>query len=209
MSIIVVDEWDKQRCYLTSFMSALSLYGWYRYSLFDQNPHNKYEVYHINCLVFLLFLCYDTYKTIIRAETQKRCLNKNILAHHIVSFIGIISKTPLQTSHTMISLCCSSMDYKLRDDKLSLVLYRASCIIFIRIPVATFFLLYYNPTVIYSITKISMNNTPYSVCFICYDLYTLYGWYSPNKVFFQGLFANKLNQIRNSIYIGHYLAKMK
>ncbi len=170
-----IEIWLKQRSYFIAMMCGISLYGWSRCSIYDTLYSTECKlVYNTNCSLFILYLCWDIYKVYNRTQTLK----DKLIAHHIFSIIGIMNNFSLQTSHVMIALSMSLMDYVLKNQYIPLALYRSTCILFIRIPLASYFMLMYNPTTIsYYIVK--MNNTPYSICFILYDTYLLYSLWRP------------------------------
>jgi len=161
-----IEEWIKQRSYFIAIMCSFSLYGWSQCSL--QHSTECKTLYSMNCSLFIIYLCWDAYKVFYK----KRTIQDKLVIHHIFSMIGVINNFSLQTSHVMLSLCMSLMEHILKNRYIPLIVYRSSCILFIRIPIATYFMLINNPnTVTFGITT---NNTPYSICFIIYDIYTLY-----------------------------------
>lgn len=188
-----IESWLKQRSYFIAIMCGISLYGWCRCSIYDTSYSIECKsVYNTNCSFFVLYLCWDIYKVFSRTQTLK----DKLIAHHIFSIVGIMNNFSLQTSHVMIALSMSLMDYVLKNQYIPLALYRSSCILFIRVPLATYFMLMYNPTVSYYLVK--MNNTPYSICFILYDTYLLYNLWRPVIPYLQIFVQNKFNEIRYS-----------
>ena len=187
-----IETWLKKCSYSKAVMCSISLYGWCRCSLYDTPSTECVVVYNTNCSLFVLFLCWDMYTFIKSTQT----MNDILIVHHIFSIIGIILNFSLQTSHTMISLSMTLMDYVLMKQYMQLALYRSLCILIIRIPLATYFMLLYNPTTI-SYYAVNMNNAPYSICFILYDIYILYNTWKRYIPYIRSIIQCKLH-IRQS-----------
>jgi hypothetical protein len=192
-----IDLWLKQRTCFIAIMCSISLYGWCRCSLYD-TPYSAEckAVYNTNCSLFILYLCWDMCKVFSRTQT----INDKLIAHHIFSIVGIMNNFSLQTSHVMMSLSMSLMDYVLKKQNGPITLYRSSCILFIRIPLATYFALVYNPTIV-SYNEIKMNNTPYSICFIMYDTYLLYSLCRPFMPYFRNLIQIKSKDMQSVLHL--------
>lgn len=181
-----IEDWIKQRSYFIAIMCGISLYGWSQCSIYDI-PHSTEckTAYNTNCSLFILFLCWDACKIMYRKQT----VVDKLVVHHLFSIIGVFHNFSLQTSHVMLSLCMSLMDHTLKNRYIPLIVYRSSCILFVRIPLATYFMIMYNPNnVTFGIT---MNNTPYSICFIAYDIYTMYSAWKPIMPYVREVVRNK------------------
>jgi len=186
-----IESWLKHRSYFIAAMCSISLYGWCRCSLYNTAYTTECKgVYNANCSFFILYLCWDMYKVFTRTQTLK----DKLIAHHIFSIVGIMNNFSLQTSHVMIALSMSLMDYLLKNKYIPLLIYRSSCILLIRIPLATYFMVMYNPTTV-SYYGININNTPYSICFMLYDTYLLYCLWNPFMPYFMNVVQNKINEI--------------
>lgn len=184
-------EHMKHRCFFMAAMCGLSLYSWFHYSLFDPIDNSFYTPYYQNCLLMLFYLTWDTYhmcKTPLIRRTD-------LMIHHSVSFVSYVScinNNALQMSNVMIMECISLMNYALRSKENAriLKLYRTLCILCVRMPLSLWMWLYYNPTIIYPIMKVTKGNYHYIYLttvgnlysfFIIYDMFILWKLYNHNN----------------------------
>jgi len=178
-TVIIRHEHMKQRCSFITIMCAISLYTWYNYSLFEPIKHNIFMPYYQNCLLFIFYLLWDTYQMTL-SSNRKILFRNDLLIHHLVSFFSYSNfrDKPLQMSNLLIAECISLMNYRWRNHNKLLNLYRTFCILFIRFPLNYYFLVCYNPTLIYPFTNIKISNTPYCIVFFAYDMHILWQIYN-------------------------------
>ena len=134
----------KHRCYFIAAMCSASLYSWINYSLFDPIAVEFFSPPYQNCLLMLFYLSWDTYKML----QNPALFRTDLMIHHGVSYIvymSCINYGPLQASHVLIMESISLMNYVWRDQVKLLNFYRTCTILFIRVPLSLWFLLYYNP----------------------------------------------------------------
>jgi hypothetical protein len=134
----------KHRCYFMSVMCGLSLYSWHNYSLYEPIKNDVTTPYFLNCLVMLFYLCWDT----LHMLHNPLLLRGELIVHHVfalVIYIAHISTFALLCSNMLIMECISLMNYIWRDHPRKLMLYRACCILGIRMPLVCWLWLYYHP----------------------------------------------------------------
>jgi len=183
----------KNRCYFIFVMCSLSLYNWYNYSLFDVIQNDFFTLYYQNCLIMLFYLTWDTYHMTI-SKNKKILFRTDLLIHHIIcgiAFLSFINFLPLQMSNYLIMECISLLNYALRCNENLLKIYRTFCILFVRIPIITWYLVYYNPTIGIHIIKNNVSLYCYYYLymierlhffFIIYDIFILWKLYKPQKI---------------------------
>ena len=179
----------KHRCYFISAMCGMSLYCWCCFSLFDPINNSFFTPYYQNCLLMLFYLGWDTYHMI----TAPILFRTDLMIHHSVCFILYVSylnNATLQMSHYLSMECISLMNYVWRNNPSTLRLYRALCILLVRIPLVTWCFLYYNPRYFAPVIK---NNVSISLFywlyileklhafFIIYDMFVLWKLYKQSK----------------------------
>ena len=181
-------EHMKQRCYFISAMCGMSLYSWYNYSLFDPINNSFFTPYYQNCLLVLIYLGWDT-KRMIDTPILFRT---DLMIHHSITtviYLSYINNTTLQMSNYLIMECISLMNYVWRNNPKLLKLYRTFCIVFIRIPLITWHLLYYNPRFAIPMLKNNVNILffnllcvleKFHIFFIIYDMFILWKLYKHN-----------------------------
>lgn len=181
----IQSEHMKQRCYFISAMCGISLYSWYNYSLFDPIDNSFFTPYYQNCLLMLFYLGWDTYHMINKHVLYRT----DLLIHHSITlliYLSFINNTPLQMSNYLIMECISLMNYTWRNKPQLLKLYRTLCILLIRIPLVSWFMLYYDPIFYFpyvkNITSIVFYYWLYflqknGIFFICYDIFILWKLY--------------------------------
>ena len=179
----------KIRCYFISVMCGMSLYSWYNYSLFDPIINDYFTPYYNNCLFFLFYLFWDTYKMMV----YPTLFRKDLFIHHVVSsivFLSYINNTTLQMSNILILECISLMNYIWKNNPKLLNAYRTLCIFLIRMPLSFWFWMYYNPNIIYPYLKQTRTHYHYLylktlgniyIFFIVYDMFILWQIYKPKK----------------------------
>jgi hypothetical protein len=189
----VQTEHMKKRCYFILVLCSMSLYNWYNYSLFAPVNNDFFTMYYQNCLLMLFYLCWDIYHMVF--STYKSLLFRtDLIIHHIITFIIFIiciNYGALQMNSYLIMECISLMNYIWRNNPTLLKFYRTFCILFIRIPLITWYFLYYNPYIILPIVKNKLSLYEYisiyiiekfHIFFIVYDIFILFKLYKPNKV---------------------------
>jgi len=181
-TVSIRDEHMLYRCYFMTIMCSVSLYTWSNYSLSTTPINELYTPYYQNCLFFILYLLWDTYKMILSSQ-RNILFRKDLIIHHIVSLFSYSNfhYKSLQMSNVLIAECMSLMNYKWRHNRQLLNLYRIFCILFIRFPLNFYFIVYHNPVLVYPFTNIKINNTPYAIIFFSYDVHTLWQIYSNNN----------------------------
>jgi hypothetical protein len=180
----------KNRCYFISAVCGMSLYSWYKYSLFDPIDNSFITPYYQNSLFVLFYLSWDTYHMI----KKPILFRTDLLIHHIVSSAGcisIINYNALQTNNVLIMECISLMNYIWRNNPKLLKLYRTLCILCVRMPLCIWLFFYYNHN--YFLPYINLQLTyhvymyVYIIChtfifYIVYDMFILWKLYKPTKL---------------------------
>lgn len=169
----------KRLCFLFG-MCSLSLYTWTSYSLFQPLEINVWSVPYQNCLLFMIYLAWDTWsmyynKSLFRVDLQ---------IHHIIGsliFGSMAMYIPIPGSMALINECISLLNNVLRNHPYWLNRYRLFCILCIRLPVCGFFTLYYIPYRFYEF-KGSLTDDEYwfvyyahkiNYLFLLYDFYLI------------------------------------
>ena len=192
----IQSEHIKHRSYFIYAMCGMSLYGWNSYSLFD--PTNLYigffTSYYQNCLLMLSYLGWDIYHMTL-SKNRKILYRKDLVIHHFVSvvtYLSFINVATKQLSNVLIMECISLMNNVLKDNPRLLKIYRTICICVIRTPLSLWYLIYYNPKILfpqymqfsmpnYYLYLTTMSSTVY-IFFILYDMFILWKLYKPNKL---------------------------
>jgi hypothetical protein len=182
-------EHMKHRCYFMYAMCSMSLYGWWNYSLFDPIDNSVFTPYYLNCLLMLLYLGWDTY----RMMTNHALYRTDLMIHHSITtvvYVSCINHATLQMSHVLIMECISLMNHAWRNHPTWLKLYRALCIVCIRVPLSFWMWLCYNPTVMHPHFQRTRTHNHYlylsTLCnvyafFVIYDMFILLKLYKRNE----------------------------
>lgn len=190
METQIQDLHMKYRCMWLWVMCGLSTYTWYNYSLYDPIQTDLYTPYVLNGAIFICYLSWDTYKMIMDA----RLYRTDLLIHHVVAMtvtVSCIRTIPLHMSNYMILEAISLFNYPLRNYPGLLNHYRTFIILTLRMPMTTWFVVYYFPSYdlpqlkltispIHCNWMIFMNNLTYA--FLLYDFFILYKIYKPKKI---------------------------
>jgi hypothetical protein len=117
----------------------------------------------------------------------------DLMIHHSITtivYLIYINNATLQINHVLIMECISLMNYVWRNNPQLLKLYRTLCILCVRMPLSLWFLLYYNPSIIYPYWKLTRTYSHYLylktlsniyLFFIVYDMFILWKLYKPVK----------------------------
>jgi hypothetical protein len=200
---IIKDTHMKHRCWIIFTMFSLSLYNWVNYSMFETPIINNIsKPYYWNCLLFLIYLLWDTYKMTL-SKHKTILYRTDLLLHHIYSFImfsSLINWVSLNGSYKLIMECISLLNYVWKEPKYFYWLnyYRLVCIFLIRIPVfftLSFYILpYYTFPYYKSVSYFDYLYIYYLYYgfyfFIIYDLYLI-------KQITSILFTNKIQIPKN------------
>jgi hypothetical protein len=190
--INIQNEHMKKRCYFITVMCGTSLYNWYNYSLFVPINNDFFTPYYQNCLLMLFYLGWDAYHMTL-SENKIILYRTDLIAHHIITgtvFLSCINYTPLIMSNYLVMECISVMNYTWRNNPILLKFYRTMCILLVRIPLITWCLIYYNPTIGLPMLKNNLSLYEYNyIClidkfhifFIIYDMFILWKLYKPQK----------------------------
>ncbi len=193
VSVDIQNQHMKKRCYFLFVICSMSLYSWYRYSLFDPIPIkiDYFSQYYQNCLLCTFYLLWDTYQMIF-SKNKTILFRKDLILHHILSLfvsISFINYIPLYLSHIFIMESISVMNYIWKDKPLLLKIYRTMCICLIRIPFSLWSLSHYIPnTIIPYLKTLTLYQSHYELLcvnshifylFIVYDIYIIWKVYKP------------------------------
>lgn len=194
MDIVSIrNEHMKYRCYFINTMCCMSLYNWYNYSLFDPIVNGFFTPYFQTCLLFFIYLCWDTYH--MSLSNKKTILFRtDLIIHHMVCFFilyNTIGINDLQMNNFIIAECISSMNYIWRNNPKLLKIYRTLCILLVRMPMTFWFWLYYNPKFLLPLLKVTLGHSQYVFYstldnmysfFIVYDMFILWKIYKPKSI---------------------------
>ena len=195
MNLDVQNKHMKYRCYFISTLCSLSLYtlyNWYNGSLVETihpdkiittNYNNRFHhvtPQYLNCLLMAFYLCWDMYHMIL-SSNRRILFRTDLIIHHVITLstlLNYINHIPLEISNIIIMECISLMNYAWRENKKRLNLYRTFCILFVRIPLSFFFILYKSNNIVrFLFTQI--NGYWF---FIFYDAFILWKIYKPKKI---------------------------
>lgn len=190
METQIQDLHMKYRCMWLWVMCGLSTYTWYNYSLYDPIQTDLYTPYVLNGAIFICYLSWDTYKMIMDA----RLYRTDLLIHHAVAMtvtVSCIRTIPLHMSNYMILEAISLFNYPLRNYPDLLNHYRTFIILTLRMPMTTWFAVYYFPS--YDLPQLKLTISPIhcnwmifmsnlTYAFLLYDLFILYKIYKPKKI---------------------------
>ena len=147
--LTIADEHMRKRCIFMSVLCGMSMYGWYNNSLFDPISNDVFTSYYQNCLLMLFYLGWDTYHMIL-GPNKHLLFRTDLIIHHslcLVIFPSYINHAPLQMSNYTIMECISVMNYAWRNNPKLLNIYRIMCIVLLRIPLISWYIMYYNPQI--------------------------------------------------------------
>ena len=108
-------------------MCSLSVYTWTNYSLFEPNEKQFWSVPYQNCLLFMIYLAWDTWSMYF----DKSLFRVDLQIHHIIGsvvFGSMIMYIPIAGSMALINECISLLNNVLRDKPYLLNWYRLFCI---------------------------------------------------------------------------------
>ena len=90
---IIKDTHMKHRCWVIFAMCILSIYNWYHYSLFETPYINDIsKPYYWNCLIFISYLLWDTYKMVF-SEHKTILYRTDLLLHHFVTIMVYLHRS--------------------------------------------------------------------------------------------------------------------
>jgi len=203
-ALTIRNEHMKRRCYFISAMCSASLYSWYNYSLFDPIVNSFFTLYYQNCLLMLFYLLWDTYHMTL-SPNRALLYRTDLIIHHSVSGVvcsSLINNSALQFSNCLIMESISALNYSWRNNPRALNIYRTFCIFLIRMPISFWYLLYYNPNVVFPYLKETRSYHHYlylrmigytTLFFICYDAHILWKIYKPkSKLIDSSVSRNKI-----------------
>ena len=188
----IADEHMRKRCLFMSALCGMSMYSWYNNSAFDPISNDVYTTYYQNCLFTLFYLCWDTYHMTI-GPNKRVLFRTDLMIHHslcLVGLLGSINHTPLQMSHYAIMECISLMNYTWRNNPRLLNIYRILCIVLLRIPLVSWYHVYYNPQICLPFLRDKLPTYHYNylyylkkshLLFIIYDIFILWKIYKQMK----------------------------
>jgi hypothetical protein len=196
MNLDVQNKHMKHRCCFISTLCSLSLFTWYNNCsssdtvsmsippTHDDNDYRHPRFHHLtpqylNCLFMAFYLCWDMYHMTL-SSNRRILFRTDLIIHHVVTLKTIlyyINHIPLEISKTIIMECISLMNYTWRDNKKKLNLYRTFCILFVRMPLSFFFMLYKRNTIV-TFPYTQINGYWF---FIFYDAFILWKIYKPKK----------------------------
>ncbi len=183
--LTIAEEHMRKRCLFMSALCCVSMYNWYNYSLFDPISNDIYTPYYQNSLFMLFYIGWDTYHMTF-GKNKHILFRIDLIIHHLVCFIifqSFINHMPLQLSSYTMMECMSLMNYTWRNNPRLLNIYRTICIVMIRIPLISWYIIYYNPYIgiPYIQTMVPRYQFYYLCCieqfhwfFIAYDIFILY-----------------------------------
>ncbi len=189
----VQTEHMKKRCYCILVLCSMSIYNWYNNSIFAPINNNFNTLYYKTCLFMLFYLCWDTYHMVFSIN-KSVLFRTDLMIHHIITFTifcSCINYGALQMNNYLSMECISLMNYTWRNNPTLLKVYRTLCILFIRIPLISWYFLYYNPDIRLPFLKNYFSLYEYyliyfidkfHIFFIVYDIFILLKLFKPNKV---------------------------
>jgi len=177
----------KTRCYLMWAMCGMSLYNWYAYSLFEPIENQIWKPYYFNCVLFIYYLFWDSYKMLLSSD-RKILYRTDLMIHHGISlftYLTVTNYSALQLALVMIMECISLLNYILRSRPKTLAYYRLLCILLVRIPMCLYMLNY---------------NWHYFPFLVDYEYYCSYMYYARNIYFLFLLYdAYLLKQLHKNL----------
>jgi hypothetical protein len=190
--LTIAEEHMRNRCFFMSALCCVSMYNWYNYSLFDPISNDIYTPYYQNSLFMLFYIGWDTYHMIL-GPNKDILFRTDLAIHHVLCLVIIssyINHTPLQMSNYTIMECISLMNYIWRNNPRLLNIYRTICIVLIRIPLMSWYIIYYTPQIGLPILRYKLPSCHYyylyglssfQCFFIVYDIFILSKIYKQMK----------------------------
>jgi len=193
MNLDVKNKHMKHRCCFIFTLCSLSLYTWYNncsrsdtvyMSTHNDNDHrvsrfHRLTPQYLNCLLVGFYLSWDMYCMTL-SSNRRILFRTDLIIHHVVTLgtiLNYMNYIPLELSKIIIMECISLMNYTWRDNKKKLNLYRTFCILFVRMPLSFFFILYKSNT----IARFPYTQINGYWFFIFYDAFILWKIYKPKK----------------------------
>ena len=181
----------------------MSLYNWFNYSLFEPIQSDLTMPHYWNCILFIYYLLWDTYKMLF-SEHCAILYRTDLMIHHAISlftYFSLTNFTSLQMSNVLIMESISLFNHMWRENPMLLNWYRLLCILFLRVPLCCYMLFYYNMQCImhYAPTmEVYRIHQPYEniyYLFLLYDAFLLKQVYS------------NLRKLKSSWFLSTYLSR--